>query len=167
MGTARSRRKKTLLLLSFILLILLLFIFNSIWSDRAKRSGEASSITNSITIVQTGKPDIKMERIGSGWRMLQPEELPVLAERITPLLKIKDVPDSAYAADEVDLTAAQLANPLASITIGQHTILLGAKDVSGERRYAMQENRVYFVPEWTLSLIQGGAQAFAKPVEQQ
>ena len=37
----------------------------------------------------------------------------------------------------------------------------GAADVSGERRYAMLGERVLLVPEWVLSLVNGGVSAFA------
>jgi len=81
--------------------------------------------------------------------------------RVEPLLAALAAGGAGYAAGEVDLEAAGLDEPLASVRLDGERVLLGGTDLGGERRYARRGGRVTLVPEWSLSLAAGGLSAFA------
>lgn len=132
------------------------------------KAAKVPATATSIVIRQPAGQDLEFVRRDDQWLLLTPEEQPVIKERLDPLIRMSVIPiDNAYTASEVDLVAAGLDNPLARITIDGNTIALGHEDSNGDRRYAMQNDSVYFVPEWILSLIQGGPSAFITTAEDQ
>lgn len=167
MGALR-KKKINLLILSIILLCLVLWISNLLWRENVKRQAVATPQATHILIEQANQAELEFAQHDGQWQMLKPSKQPAITERLEPLLRLVVIPpDSSYASIEVDLNAAGLTEPLARITIDETIILLGQKDNTGNRRYAMQQETVYFVPEWMLSLIQGGPNAFIAAPESQ
>lgn len=95
------------------------------------------------------------------WTIIEPCELPANPQRLHPLLDALTPSAHSYAAADVDLDTAGLTHPEAVIELDGQRLLLGRTDLSGDRRYARNGDRVQFVPEWVLSLVEGGLSALA------
>lgn len=101
---------------------------------------------------------------GGDWRIVAPCAIDANDARVAPLLDALASRAIGYSAAEVDLAAAGLVDPLAVVRIDGVPIRLGGTDLGGERRYAQRAERVALVPEWVLSLVEGGLSALAEPV---
>ena len=127
---------------------------------------------STIRIEREGFEDITLARNGASWSIKTPCELSANEQRLEPLLGALTPGVHQYEASEVDLQAAGLVSPLAIVTINETAYRIGNTDLSGERRYVQRGNQVAFVPEWVLSLVNGGITAladlavFAEPIEQ-
>ena len=132
--------------------------------------GTADAAT--IRIEREGSDDITLARNGASWFIETPCELSANEQRLEPLLGALTPGVHQYEASDVDLQAAGLVSPLATVTINETAYRIGNTDLSGERRYVQRGNQVAFVPEWVLSLVNGGVTAladlavFADPLEQ-
>lgn len=120
----------------------------------------SADITN-IVITRSGHADIVLAQESAEWHMTQPYALKANAQRIEPLLSLGTANFAGYDIAEVDMDASGLNTPGASITIGAREFQLGLTDAQGDRRYALVNNKVSFVPEWVWSLVHGGVTAFA------
>lgn len=126
--------------------------------EKEPRSADA---VQQIRIERPGRPDILLKRQGDSWQLTRPYILAANVQRIEPLIGALSAHAEGYAKSEVDLLASGLEQPLATVSIDQRSYALGATDISGERRYALLNERVLLVPEWVLSLVNGGVTAFA------
>ncbi|MFT6642294.1 MAG: hypothetical protein ACJAUZ_003299, partial [Flavobacteriaceae bacterium] len=54
-----------------------------------------------------------------------------------------------------------LINPLATVIANKQQIDIGKTDLSGRRRYVRRSERVEFIPEWILPLLDGGLSALS------
>ena len=115
-----------------------------------------------VRIQRPEHPDILINKVNNQWLITEPCELPANSQRLTPLLGAVTPAPHAYNTSEVDMDAAGLIEPLASITFDKQRIDIGNTDLSGERRYIKRGSRVEFVPEWILSLANGGLTALAQ-----
>ncbi|MBX2837863.1 MAG: hypothetical protein KTR35_13470 [Gammaproteobacteria bacterium] len=161
MSAAKQRRNRTLTLLSLVLLVLALIIANQLWKPFAKKAGQVPIDPNKIVISLKDRETLTFDRYNGVWQLSGADDHAVNPERLEPIIKLANIPlDSTYSLEEVDLQAAGLIDPIATVAIGDTQIHIGNKDHSAQRRYAQQQNTVYFVPEWIVSLIQGGKNAF-------
>ena len=127
---------------------------------------------SSIRIEREGFDDITLTKNEASWFIETPCEIPANEQRLEPLLGALTPGVHQYDASEVDLLAAGLVTPPAIVTINETEHQIGNTDLNGERRYVQRGNQVAFVPEWVLSLVNGGVTAladlalFANPIEQ-
>ena len=131
----------------------------------ARRSAGTSVPDADVAVLVMERPgfdDVVMERDGDDWRVTAPCAVDADDARVEPLLAALAAGGAGYAAGEVDLQAAGLDEPLASVRLDGERILLGGTDLGGERRYARRGERITLVPEWSLSLVAGGLSAFAE-----
>lgn len=165
--TARTHLQKThrrIIQASLLLCALLLTVGVVHWNDvrEADSVTERADTVHSIRLQRPGFPDIDLLRQSDEhWRIVEPCVLPVNGQRLAPLLDALSPTAHSYAAAEVDLETAGLSKPQAVVQLNQETLLIGQTDLSGERRYLQRGDRVQFVPEWVLSLVNGGLSALA------
>lgn len=155
-----ARRNHLTLILAAMFAVLLGVIGWMEFGDKQTPVQENDAI-NRIVIKRSGHDDIELVRNNTGWQMNQPYAIVANTQRIEPLLSLGSARFEGYETEEVDMTAAGLITPSASVIIGTREFSLGNTDAQGERRYTLVDNKVSFVPEWVWSLIHGGATAFA------
>jgi len=143
MVTQRQLRNRIVIGLSSLLLGLLSIIgFVEYQKFRQNRPNDSVAITR-LLIERTDKYTLLLANSDGVWSVLSNIE-------------------GRYHQDEVDLVEAGLLNPELVITANDKIIAIGAIDSSGERRYVLSDERVGFVPEWLLSLANGGLSALAQ-----
>lgn len=160
MSTHSSKRNGLTLALACVF-ALLLGVIGWIEFGQQPTAPQIDTAINAITIKRNGHPDIQLVRENDQWRMTAPYTLKANAQRIEPLLTLGTANFASYEQDEVDMAATGLNTPGASVTVGAREFKLGVTDAQGDRRYALVDNKVSFVPEWAWSLIHGGVTAFA------
>lgn len=116
---------------------------------------------HTIRLLRPDTGEIVMAKEDGQWQMTQPCQLPVNNHRLEPLLEALHSATHEYQASDVDLDAAGLIEPQATVFLNQQSVKLGKTDLRGSRRYTLKNDVVEFVPEWVLSLINGGVTAFA------
>ena len=160
MNSHSARRTKLTFALACLLVLLLGIV---VWMEFDHSGADSDAVTSptSIVIKREGHKDITLVKTESLWNMTTPYELIANAQRIEPLLNLGSASFDGYDKAEVDLPATGLNSPAASITIGGRAILLGKTDATGDRRYALIDNKVSFVPDWVWSLVHGGVTAFS------
>lgn len=161
MNSHSAKRQRLIWVLATVFLLLIGAIM---WleSDRTPSTTQSLSNINNITIKRAGHDDIKLIRSSAKqWQMSRPYTLNASNQRIDPLLTLGTAKLDGYETSDVDMVATGLNNPGASFTIGERTFLLGLPDISGERRYALVDEKVTLLPEWVWSLVHGGVTAFA------
>ena len=122
--------------------------------------GLNSDSIDRISIIQSNGQSIVLERQDDQWQITEPKKHAANGNRVDPLLSIASIAPS-YPSNEVDLRAAGLETPNASITFNNKRFDIGGLDVSGKRRYAQSDGQVYFFPEWIAPFIDGGVSALA------
>lgn len=158
-----AKLKRMVWVLSTVLVGLLAGIGLLIWKDQTDTP--VASTTESITeirLLRKGFSDIVMTKIQGLWQLTSPCTLAVNAQRLEPLLGALQPAGHSYKASDVDLDAAGLTPAQATVYLNHKRIELGNTDLQGNRRYALSTDTVEFVPEWVLSLINGGITAFVK-----
>ncbi|MEE9320853.1 MAG: DUF4340 domain-containing protein [Granulosicoccus sp.] len=162
--STRKQKQQRLIITLFVLQLLLLAGIAAIkWQDKQK-TGELPQDTSTATDLLIERPDfapIKIHRNDNHWQVTEPCDIRANAQRIEPLLGALAGSAHQYAINEVDLDAAGLLKPHASVTIDQTRIDMGETDASEQRRYIRRGNAVEFAPEWILSLVNGGLSALA------
>lgn len=167
MTTRKQRRSRLTLGLGVLVLGLGIAIASVIWRDRQRVAesvflGESvESDARRIEIELPGRDTLILTRQMSAWQIESPCVIAADAQRVNPLLQVLATSPLTYPAGEVDLEAAGLLDPEATITIDADSVILGGTDLSGERRYAQRGDDVALVPEWVLSLANGGLSALA------
>lgn len=167
MSTRQVRQQRLTAVLGVTLVALTVAVIAIAWNDR--RALESASFVehadagtaSRILIARPARPDLVLERHASAWAITAPCRISADIDRITPLLAALSTSPLTYRAREVDRDAAGLVEPLAVITIDDDVIELGGTDLAGERRYAQRGDTVALVPEWVLSLADGGLSALA------
>lgn len=162
-----ARERRLALALGAVLAALLAVIAGVLRQERHARAPALLPDANAVTRVEIERPDratITLARDGEAWRVVAPCALAANAARIGPLLDALALEGPSYAAGEVDLAAAGLDAPAATLRLDGREVLLGGSDLSGERRYARRGERVALVPEWVLPLVDGGLSALADPL---
>jgi hypothetical protein len=160
--------KRWIIIASSTLMLLIAGIAALLWSESKRRNvliNERSNIQNTLqnlVIKRPGKVDIKMHVNNDHWQIHEPCTIAVNQKRLQPLLSIVSPAAFSYDADEVDLDAAGLINPLAMVIANNQKINIGKTDLSGTRRYVKRGERVEFIPEWILPLLDGGLSALSK-----
>jgi len=160
MPTQTTKRNRLTLLLGGVFLCLIGIIGWMEFGNQPAQVASTDSIDN-ITIKRAGHPDIVLVKSNQQWRMRAPFDLRGNAQRIDPLLSLGVANFDGYEQSEVDMAATGLNAHKASISIGEREILLGNPDNTDERRYALIDNTVSFVPSWVWSLVHGGVTAFS------
>ncbi len=129
-------------------------------TQQAHRNAKQKTLKN-LTIDRPGTPTISMTHNGEQWLMTAPCQIAINEQRLQPLFALHEPSSFAYPATEVDLQAAGLVEPLATVTYNDTQVLIGKPDLQGSRRYIQRDGNVEFAPEWILSLLQGGVTAIA------
>lgn len=155
--------QRWVLLLSLTFCLLLLSVAYILWKERQPKleNQGANDLALSVMIKRTGFDDIALSKVEDSWIMNSPCRAQVNEQRLSPLLELLSSDINQYDIKEVDLDAAGLESPSAVVIIGDIEYRLGNTDLQGERRYVQHNNRVGFVPEWALSLVNGGVSALA------
>jgi len=167
MITRRDRRQRLTKVTSAVFLALAATVSAIIWNDRSSNVTTAFvanadvETASRILIARPDYPDLVLERQSGHWSITSPCRISADIERITPLLEALSTSPLSYPAREVDREAAGLLEPLAVVTIDDNVIQLGGTDLAGERRYAQRGDTIALVPEWVLSLANGGTSALA------
>ena len=160
-----SRKIRRLVILGSMLLTILLGIIALVWWTDHRQTSLASPspvIGQSLRIERPGFSAITLRKqLDEQWRIVEPCELPTNSQRLQPLLDALAPATHSYASSEVDLEAAGLISPEALVFLDEQRLALGGTDLSGERRYLQRGERVEFVPEWLLSMLNGGLSALA------
>lgn len=163
MGHTQSVRRWTLVV-GATLCALLAGMGYLLWQDA--KSGSAiqpnALQASSLRIHRPGFDDIDLIKGADGWQIQSPCTIAVNEQRLTPLLGALASPNYQYEASEVDLEAAGLTKPLASVFINEQEHRIGNTDLRGDRRYILRGNVVELAPEWVLSLVNGGLTAIAR-----
>lgn len=138
-----------------------------LWSESKQRDvlnnkhQDVQNTLRNLEIKRPGKVDIKIRANDEQWLIHEPCTIVVNQKRLQPLLSIVTPAAFSYDAANVDLDAAGLINPLATIMTNNQRIDIGNTDLSGERRYIKRGERVEFIPEWILPLLDGGLSALS------
>ncbi|WP_157735775.1 hypothetical protein [Granulosicoccus antarcticus] len=163
--THTQKTRRLVVAASALLLVLLAGVGAVLWNDfqRSKpQFQQAQADAHSIRIQRKAFADIVMQLDAAGlWSITEPCSLPVNPQRMQPLLDALQPAAQSFAAADVDLEAAGLLDPEAVIVMNEQALALGITDLSGERRYLQRGERIEFVPEWILSLVNGGLSALA------
>jgi len=70
-------------------------------------------------------------------------------------------PDPGYAITSVDLDATGLNSSEVTLSFDDYEVKIGDLAINGPKRHALHGDRVRFVPDWVLPLLQGGISALA------
>lgn len=149
--------------LGLCLIVLLCVITVLIWKDHNHQTDAlADQRADTVRLLRPDFPELHIKREADGWRMNAPCQMAVNEQRLEPLLGALQANSHQYAASEVDLEAAGLSPSQATVYLNEQRIEIGKTDLQGDRRYVLRQDTVEFVPEWVLSLINGGVSAFAQ-----
>ena len=162
--THTQKTRRLVIAASLLLAALLCIVGVVLWTDarHAATALQAQPDVQRIRIQRPDFPDMVLQADTDGqWSMTDPCVLPINTQRLQPLLDALAPATHGYAAVDVDLEAAGLLHPEAVIIMNDQVLALGITDLSGERRYLQRGERVEFVPEWILSLVNGGLSALA------
>lgn len=159
--------KRWIIIASGTLVVLIAGIASMLWSESRQRDElknahlEIQNTLRSLEIKRPGKADIKILAKDDQWLIHEPCTIKVNQKRLQPLLSIVSSAAFSYDATEVDLDAAGLIKPLATIIANNQRIDIGNTDLTGERRYIKRGERIEFIPEWILPLLEGGLSALS------
>ena len=157
----RSLRRWTQLLTGVFCVLTVLMVY-LIWSDTRQSQSIAPIVdANRIRIQRTGFDDIQLSKRDNVWQLDAPCSIPANQQRLEPLLSALAPGGHQYTTSDVDLEAAGLIAPLAVVHINEIEHRIGNTDLNGDRRYVQRGKSVVFVPEWILSLVNGGVTALA------
>lgn len=162
--TQMQKTHRLVIAASVLLVVLLSIVVIVLWTDarHAASALPARAEVQRVRIQRPDFPDMVLQADTAGqWSMTEPCLLPVDTQRLQPLLGALAPATHSYAAADVDLETAGLLQPQAVIIMNDQALALGLTDLSGERRYLQRGERVEFVPEWVLSLVNGGLSAMA------
>ena len=164
MSTHTSVLRRWLAILSTLFIILALTMIYLLWRDKQSIAPPLINNANASTIriERNGFDEISLTKSDASWSITMPCKIPANAQRLEPLLGALTPGAHHYNASEVDLNAAGLVSPHAIVTIDEIKHSIGNTDLNGNRRYVQRGNQVAFVPEWVLSLINGGMSALAE-----
>lgn len=107
--------------------------------------------------IQTPDESLALRRDSHGWTLELPIQWPANQVNVGRLLEIVDTPaESSLPADEIDLSTLGLDFPRARLRLNQQSILFGATNNIGARRYVKIDSTVYLLPDLHLPFIQQG-----------
>jgi len=173
---SEKRTRLTWALLLFFLALLSFIVFLQ-WKTKNENlvlSRAVSDVTR-ISIDRKDHPTIVLEKMddekidgendGRGkdgqWWITSPLHIPANNQRIIPLLTVYTNPDLGYPTDSVDLIATGLQDPEVIVSFNDYSVAIGNKAIDETKRHALHGDRVRFVPDWVLPLLQGGVSAVA------
>lgn len=157
-----KRTRLTWALLVFFLGLLSIILFLQ-WQTRVENlalTRSAESVTR-ISIARKDSPTIELQKQDNQWWITSPLRIPANDQRIIPLLTVYTNPDLGYSIDSVDLVATGLDDPDVSLSFNDYHVAIGKQALDESKRHALHGNRVRFVPDWVLPLLQGGISAVA------
>ncbi|MDB4222449.1 DUF4340 domain-containing protein [Granulosicoccus sp.] len=167
MTTREMAIKRWIVIASCTLMVLIAAIATLLWYESKQRELihnkqlDKQNSLRTLVIKRPGKANIKIRANDDKWLIHEPCTVAVNQTRLQPLLSIVPPAAFSYAAAQVDLEAAGLINPLATVIVNDVRIDIGNTDLSGERRYIKRGERVEFIPEWILPLLNGGLSALS------
>ena len=112
------------------LMCLMAFI---IWQDTQRNSANIQHTieAENIRIVRDGFPDIELIKRQENWHAENPCSIIANTQRLTPLLNTLTPAAHQYTASEVDLEAAGLLQPQASVFLNGTEHRIGNTDLNG------------------------------------
>lgn len=157
------KRQRLAVLASVSALLLLAGALLVARQDALQREAQRPQVRdpNTIRILRPSRAELVLQRAEASWHLIAPCYLAVNKQRLSPLLEALNTPGASYSSSDVNLEATGLLSPQATVILDDEIITIGGLDVSGERRYVQSGQRVELVPEWILSLVDGGMTAFA------
>ncbi len=100
-----------------------------------------------ITIARPGRPVIRLQRDGTGWRLLHPFKARADRFRVEALTDIVAAkPHDEFAIPKGSLTAFGLAPPRATVSLNHERILVGRRRPFGNLRYVLIGHSIALVP---------------------
>lgn len=148
------------LLLFFLALLAIILVLQ--WQTKCENlvlSRTAQSVSR-IVIERKDHPTIVLEKEDQWW-ITSPLRMPANDQRITPLLTVYTNPDLGYPIDSVDLMATGLQDPDVNLYFNDYRVSIGNQAIDEAKRHALHGDRIRFVPDWVLPLLQGGISAVA------
>jgi len=148
-------------LLAFFLTLLAIIVFLQ-WQTKSENLvlvRSAESVTR-IAIERKDHATIILEKEDRWW-ITSPIRMPANDQRIIPLLTIYTNPDLGYPIDSVDLVATGLQEPEVNLSFNDYQVGIGHQAIDETKRHALHGDRIRFVPDWVLPLLQGGVSAVA------
>ncbi len=107
--------------------------------------------------IQTADETLMLTRTGSGWVLEAPVDWPANGVNVERLLDITNAStESRLPADEIDPATIGLDHPRAMLRLDDTSILFGATNNIGQRRYVMIDSTVYLLPDAHLPFITQG-----------
>lgn len=164
--THTQKTRRLVIAASLLLVALMGIVGGVLWTD-ARNAASLPPVQSDVLNIRIQRPDfpdmVLQADTNGHWSMTDPCVLPANEKRLQPLLDALSPAVHSYAAVDVDLEAAGLLDPEALIIMNDEELALGITDLSGQRRYLQRGDRVEFVPEWILSLVNGGLSALVSP----
>lgn len=99
-----------------------------------------------VHVLHAGRPQLALEKTGTGWQLLMPEALPANDFQVESLLATFRQPAARrYAARDADLGQLGLDNPEWRLQVNDVSAMLGARSAIGDRAYLMRGDTVFLV----------------------
>ncbi len=107
--------------------------------------------------IQIADESLALARTGSGWTLEAPVNWPANAINVERLLDVANAStESRLPADEIDAADIGLDFPRAILRLDDTSVLFGATNNIGQRRYVMIDSTVYLLPDAHLPFIAQG-----------
>lgn len=107
--------------------------------------------------IQTADESLALARTGSGWALEAPVAWPANGVNVERLLDITNAStESRLPAGEIDAATIGLDHPRAILRLDDTSILFGATNNIGQRRYVMIGSTVYLLPDAHLPFVAQG-----------
>ncbi len=107
--------------------------------------------------IRTADESLALAREASGWTLEAPVDWPANNINVERLLDIANAStDSRLPADEIDAATIGLDHPRAMLRLNDTSVLFGATNNIGQRRYVMIGSTIYLLPDAHLPFIVQG-----------
>lgn len=125
--------------------------------DKSDRITTLRAADISRVEIQTADESLTLARTGSGWSLQTPVDWPANSINVERLLDIANAStESRLPANEIDTATIGLDHPRAMLRLDDTSVLFGATNNIGQRRYVMIDSTVYLLPDTHLPFIVQG-----------
>ena len=138
-----------------LLLVLVLLGLGLVIRDELARAdreqtlaGIAAADVRLLVVEREGEPTIRIERVGDGWRMLEPMQVDADPERIGRLLSVVEAPVArSLPAQPAALAELGLSPPRLILKLDTLELVFGGLDPLGQRRYVETGGLVHLIDD--------------------
>jgi len=116
-------------------------------ADPARPLADAARLQE-IRIALTGRPEIRLARVGAAWRMQSPYDFPADAALMQGLLDSLDAPVRPVATTSVDLSPYGLDKPLARLWLDGTEYDFGSVQPVSGQRYLLHGSEVLLTDDY-------------------